>query len=126
MTTRVELFLEARGLPKLDVSSQTDAFAIVYAKPVGPTGMPSATWVEVGRTSVQYDTATPRWATQFVVDYAFETVQPLRIVLWDFDSLKSHDYIGACECRPRIGIDVPAVSALRCPPPPSQVSWRRL
>lgn len=138
MTSRIELFLEARGLPKLDTSSQTDAFAILYAKPVGPTGAPSATWCEIGRTTPQFDTATPRWATQFVLDYAFETVQPVRIVLWDFDSLSSHDYIGEgpAHARPHMQGDGPASArkGSHMHPPPSipsclsvclQARWRR-
>jgi hypothetical protein len=32
LTTKVELFLEASGLPNLDVGSKTDAFAVIEMK----------------------------------------------------------------------------------------------
>jgi hypothetical protein len=32
LTTKVELFLEASGLPNLDAGSKTDAFAIIEMK----------------------------------------------------------------------------------------------
>lgn len=123
MSSRIELFLEARNLPKLDAASQTDAFAIVYTKPVAAGGATSAAWVEIGRTGVQYDSSAPRWAQQFVLDYAFEAVQPLRIVLWDFDSAKSSDYIGEGALRASLRRVLDWGNAQDARPP--QASWRR-
>ncbi len=57
MQSRVEIFLEAAHLPRLDVGSQTDAYAVLEMNVGGR-------WTRVARTETIRDSANPRWSTQ--------------------------------------------------------------
>ncbi|RYE82986.1 MAG: hypothetical protein EOO65_04640 [Methanosarcinales archaeon] len=71
-----------------DVGSKTDAFVEMYVK--GRTGA----WEKVGQSETVFDNQNPAWTRQFMVDFRFEEVQPVKFVVWDFDSVSAHDYIG--------------------------------
>ncbi len=87
MHSHVELFFEASGLPRLDVGSSTDAYAVLEVQQGG-------TWVRVARTETVRDSATPRWSAQIATDYQFEAVQNMRLVAWDDDSPGTADDLG--------------------------------
>jgi hypothetical protein len=113
LSTKVQLRIRAGGLPRLDVMSKSDPFCAVLAKGaslVGPDGAPLTVsqrhapggappaWREVGRTETVHNTDRPSFSTTVVVDYVFEEVQPLKLVLWDDDGPGSApDYIGEFE-----------------------------
>ena len=48
----------------MDTFSNSDAFCVVYIN-----------GIEIGRTEVVYDSQTPRFTTQFQIDYFFEEKQ---------------------------------------------------
>jgi hypothetical protein len=79
LSSKVEIHLSCDNLPKLDTFSNTDPFAVLY---IGKEGH----YREVGRTNTIDDTQFPRWTTQFVVDFFFEEVQNMKVVVYDRDS----------------------------------------
>jgi len=91
--SRIEIFLSARDLQKLDITSNTDAFAIISI--IYSDGSKET----IGRTEVIYDTQNPEFNTQIAIDYFFEELQTIEVVLYDEDvkgstNLADHDYIG--------------------------------
>ena len=76
MSEKVGLFLSASGLPKMDVTSNTDPFAVMFVKD-RKTGQ----LVKCGRTDAIMDTQTPQWPTQFILEYFFEATQEITIRL---------------------------------------------
>lgn len=104
--SKVELRLAALNLPNLDVLSKSDPQIFVFQKslqvpPPGQTGREY--WLELGRTEVIRDSLNPRFTKPIVLDYYFEHVQTLCIVVVDSDStdpkspLSAHDYLGCVE-----------------------------
>jgi len=96
LVTKVEVFLSAKGLQKLDTFSNSDPFAVLYAK------HSNGQIVELGRTETIWDTQTPKWTKQFLLDFHFESIQKLEIKLYDRDSpeeqrLEKHDFLGSAE-----------------------------
>ena len=103
-------------MPKLDLMSHSDPFAVLYvprhqvpmvhdasgasAGGRAPGGDASQDWVEVGRTERLKNCPHPHFTTPFVVDFAFEERQPLLVEFYDSDrqgaaALAAHDYIGS-------------------------------
>ncbi|GMF44707.1 unnamed protein product [Phytophthora fragariaefolia] len=94
-TSSVELSLSAKNLKDRDIITKSDPFAVLYAKT-------HAGWVEVGKTETKKDDLNPKWAKLFVIDYHFESVQQLKVDVYDHDSaspdkLKEQDYIGGAD-----------------------------
>lgn len=90
-TTRVSLSFSLQNLPDLDVMSKTDATVVVYMS-VG-----NGPEVKIGQTEKAKDNLNPRFATPIVVDYQFEAVQKLRILVGDVDDHQT-EMIGAYNC----------------------------
>jgi len=94
LSEKVDFYLSCRGLPKMDITSNTDPFCVVFVK-----DPQTHSFVEMGRTDVIMDTQSPDWTCQFVIDYRFEEVQNLRVECYDEDAhgvrdLHRHDFIG--------------------------------
>eukprot|EP00164_Ancoracysta_twista_P020063 GFYU01035659.1.p1 GENE.GFYU01035659.1~~GFYU01035659.1.p1 ORF type:complete len:547 (-),score=114.01 GFYU01035659.1:615-2255(-) len=97
-TSRVELNLRCEGLKNMDTFSKTDSLIAVFEKSI-ETGK----WREVGRTGVIADSLSPRFMKSIVVDYFFESLQPLRFEIYDVDNfgetdLTKHRGFGVIEC----------------------------
>ena len=102
LSSRVEVTIGARGLPKMDRFSKSDPFAVLYL-------MSAGRWEEVGRTEMLTDNHNPDFTTQFHVTYMFEEVQNLKVEIYDSDkllangqphqTLTSHDFVGLHEFR---------------------------
>ena len=115
----IELSFHCRNLKKLDTMSNTDPFCVAFlSEPPKNTPPPasgaqggllsfsngmkpqkSMNAVEIGRTTVVYDTQNPDFATTFKVKYHFEENQMLTVKVFDEDkkgssNLRDHDYIG--------------------------------
>lgn len=94
LSSKVRLRLSATKLLRQDILSPSDAYAIVYTK----RGLRDTEWnVELARTEVCRDNDDPAWTTPIDIVFKFEEVQPLKIVIFDHDDLKDHDYIGEIE-----------------------------
>ena len=101
----VEIHLEAKGLPKLDVFSNSDPFAILYA-----VQQPERRKVQIACTvtftfyvvsnltitciissvpnitqEVIVDSQNPKWATGIKIPYSFEVVQEFIVEVYDKD-----------------------------------------
>ena len=98
---KIGLFFSAQGLPKMDVTSQTDAFVVVYCTKKSPVanGTDSAPKL-LGNTTVVKDSANPKWPDQLVIDYFFEAIQLITVKVYDQDAkalptdLSRHELIG--------------------------------
>lgn len=111
--TNIEIRISCKNLPNLDFLSKSDPFALVFVKDVQRLSTPStlaaqasssspssnggSDWREVGKTEIIYNNNNPSFSTAIELPYIFEEVQPIKIVLWDYDSHTSHDYIGEFE-----------------------------
>ncbi|KAE8890881.1 Copine-3 [Phytophthora fragariae] len=94
-TSSVELSLSAKDLKDRDIISKSDPFAVLYVKS-------GAGWTQLGKTEVKKDDLNPKWAKLFLVEFHFESVQQLKVEVYDQDSsspdkLKEQDHIGGAE-----------------------------
>ncbi len=92
LVEKVGLFISARGLTKMDTFSNTDPFAVLYIK-----DLKTGNFVKAGRTATVMDTQSPDFATQFILDYFFESVQEIAIKLFDKDGNSPEDRESAHE-----------------------------
>jgi len=97
---KVSLFFNCKGLPKMDVTSNTDPFIVVYEEdPHNKKPM------LLGNTSVIMDSQNPEWPDQLIINYKFEAIQKMTIKVYDKDSssplqqLNSHTLIGEIEFK---------------------------
>ena len=115
LSSNIEIRISCKGLPNLDLLSKSDTFAVVFIKdPLYATnpatlaasnnnssttsnGLGGSDWRELGKTEILYNNNDPSFATAIITPFIFEEVQPLKIVLWDYDEHSSHDYIGEYE-----------------------------
>lgn len=86
----VQLRITLSDLPRMDVLSKTDAFCIVNVKAGG-------VWTTIGNTETRWNEQSPSFAQVIAMQYRFEEVQELSIVVWDHDEFTRHDYIGQFE-----------------------------
>jgi len=93
----VQLHLEGFKLAKLDMTSKSDPFAVLYVRSTNP----EKPWEEIGRTETVKNNENPKFVKAFDFEYAFEKMTEIRIEVYDRDSgsekLADHDYIGASE-----------------------------
>lgn len=88
------LKLNARGLPKMDMTSHTDAFAVVFLEDA------SGQTVTLGHTHVMDDTENPTWDDEILVTYIPDTTQKVTVKVYDCEgsaaltNLAAHTFIG--------------------------------
>lgn len=93
---RTGIFISARGLPKMDITSNTDPFAVLYIK-----SLKDDQWKRAGNTEVIMDTQNPDWPVMFTMEYFFEMKQEIEVRIFDQDAGKpltdesQHDLIGS-------------------------------
>uniref|UniRef100_A0A8C5DWQ4 Copine-1-like n=1 Tax=Gouania willdenowi TaxID=441366 RepID=A0A8C5DWQ4_GOUWI len=92
--SKVELTISCTNLLKKDVGSQSDPLCVLLQKS-------GDKWSELGRTEQINNTASPSFSQRLRVDYHFETVQNLKLGVYDIDNstskLKDDDYLGGVE-----------------------------
>ena len=93
------MFVSAKNLPNMDLTSKTDPFCVVDIKTVG--NLPNVRPMErVGVSEVIMDTLNPQFAFAFEMNYHFEMSQDVVVTLYDKDSgapltrTSSHTLIG--------------------------------
>jgi len=97
---RVGLFFSCKGLPKMDVTSNTDPFIVVYEEDPNTKKK-----MLLGNTSVVMDSQNPEWPDQLIINYKFEAVQNLTIQVYDRDSsapltnFDKHEFIGEIQFK---------------------------
>ncbi|KUF72080.1 Copine-7 [Phytophthora nicotianae] len=94
-TSSVELSLSAKDLKDRDIISKSDPFAVLFVKS-------GSGWTKLGKTEAKKDDLNPSWTKLFLVEYHFESVQQLKVEVYDQDSsspdkLKDQDFIGGAE-----------------------------
>lgn len=90
-TTMLELSISCRNLTNKDTLSKSDPQCTLYIK-----NLSDKDWREIGKTEVINDDLNPHFVRKFLIDYNFETVQKLRFVLHDIDTV-SNDFLGQHE-----------------------------
>ncbi|XP_041639076.1 copine-1 isoform X2 [Cheilinus undulatus] len=92
--SKVELCISCKDLLDKDVSSKSDPLCVLLQK----TGN---SWTELGRTERLNNTSSPSFSQRLKVDYHFETVQNLKLGVYDIDNkskdLGDDDYLGGVE-----------------------------
>jgi len=90
----IDIFLSAENLPKMDMTSNSDPFAVAYL-----SNHRIEKGSEIFRTEVVKDSQHPRWTTNLRIPYKFEEMQYLTIQVFDEDKagspdLHHHDFVG--------------------------------
>ncbi|XP_029006220.1 copine-1 [Betta splendens] len=93
--TKVELSISCSNLLDKDVGSKSDPLCVLLQSSGGDK------WVELGRTERVKNCSNPSFSQHLLVDYHFETVQNLKLAVYDIDSsssdLKHDDFLGGAE-----------------------------
>ena len=74
---RTGIFISAEFLPKMDMTSNTDPFAVLYIK-----SLKDDLWKRAGHTEVIMDTQNPSWPIMFTMEYFFEMKQEIEVGLY--------------------------------------------
>mmetsp|Transcript_21058 Transcript_21058/g.35667 ORF Transcript_21058/g.35667 Transcript_21058/m.35667 type:complete len:496 (+) Transcript_21058:87-1574(+) len=93
---KVDLFVNAKSLPKMQTFSQTDSLAVIYMKNNHTNALD-----KIGMTPVIKDNQNPTWSTNFTLDYMFEITQEITIRVYQYnegkpinDAMSEHTFIG--------------------------------
>ena len=78
--SRLEIFLNGRGLGDLDFFSKSDPYVKVYFE-----RKQNGQWNLIGRTETIDNDLNPNWKKTFMLDYVFETTQNVRFEVFDDD-----------------------------------------
>ena len=92
---KISLFFNAKNLTKMDYTSNTDSFIVVFSEDAKTKKI-----TKLGNTSVVKDSQHPEFPDQLVIDYKFETIQRFILKVYDQDAnaplqdLDKHSLIG--------------------------------
>uniref|UniRef100_A0A3B4VF29 Copine I n=1 Tax=Seriola dumerili TaxID=41447 RepID=A0A3B4VF29_SERDU len=93
--TKVELSVSCSDLLDKDVGSKSDPLCVLLQKTGGDS------WTELARTERLKNTSSPSFSQRLRLDYHFETVQNLKLGIYDIDNstsdLGDDDYLGGIE-----------------------------
>uniref|UniRef100_A0A7N6AIH0 Copine-3 n=1 Tax=Anabas testudineus TaxID=64144 RepID=A0A7N6AIH0_ANATE len=93
--TKVELSVSCSNLLDKDVGSKSDPLCVLLQSTGGDK------WIELGRTEQVKNCSSPSFSERLRVDYQFETVQNLKLAVYDIDNstsnLNDDDYLGGVE-----------------------------
>jgi len=87
---QVELYISCRGLKDLDFFGKSDP----KVKLLGQT---QGNWTQLGVTETLKDNLNPDFKKTIIVDFMFESKQPLKFEVWDVDDSGKDDLIGSVE-----------------------------
>ncbi|XP_033483611.1 copine-1 isoform X2 [Epinephelus lanceolatus] len=92
--SKVELSISCTDLLDKDVGSKSDPLCVLLQKA-------GDKWTELGRTEHLINTSSPSFSQRLRLDYHFETVQNLKLGVYDIDNaskdLGDDDYLGGVE-----------------------------
>uniref|UniRef100_A0A3Q3GVH5 Copine-3 n=1 Tax=Labrus bergylta TaxID=56723 RepID=A0A3Q3GVH5_9LABR len=93
--SKVELCVSCTDLLDKDVGSKSDPLCVLLQKTGGDS------WTELGRTERLMNSSSPSFSQRLRIDYHFETVQNLKLGVYDIDNsstdLGDDDYLGGVE-----------------------------
>lgn len=90
LSMKLNLYISARKLKDLDITSKSDPCAALFEFSNGK-------WVKLGQTETIKDQLNPDFEKALEVAYHFEKLQKLKFVLIDDDGSGSYDTIGEVE-----------------------------
>ncbi|KAK6185840.1 hypothetical protein SNE40_007986 [Patella caerulea] len=94
--SKVDVRIECKNLMNKDTTSKSDPCAVLYISRAG------GKLQEAGRTENVKNCLDPQFAESITVDYYFEEVQNVKIVIYDVDNktpeLNDDDFLGGIEC----------------------------
>ncbi|KAK3739510.1 hypothetical protein QZH41_005061 [Actinostola sp. cb2023] len=96
--SKVELHISCRGLLDKDTTSKSDPLAALLMQDKG------GNWYEFARTERVKNNLNPDFSQAITVDYYFEMVQKLKLVVYDVDNASKKlddddDFLGEMECN---------------------------
>uniref|UniRef100_A0A667YGN8 Copine-3 n=1 Tax=Myripristis murdjan TaxID=586833 RepID=A0A667YGN8_9TELE len=93
--SKVELCVSCSDLLDKDVGSKSDPLCVLLQSTGGDN------WTELARTEHVQNSSSPSFSQRLRVDYHFETVQNLKLAVYDIDNktsdLRDDDFLGAAE-----------------------------
>ncbi|XP_035515561.1 copine-1-like [Morone saxatilis] len=93
--SKVELSVSCSDLLDKDVGSKSDPLCVLLQSSGGDK------WTELGRTERLKNSSSPSFSQRLRLDYHFETVQNLKLGVYDIDNssadLGDDDYLGGVE-----------------------------
>jgi len=97
LSSKIELFVKIKHVPKLDYMSPSDPFVVFSMQ-----DQRSKNWMQFAYTEIVWDNPNPVFVKPIVIDYMFEEVQLVRLDVYDADShdlrnLSNHDFVGRYE-----------------------------
>lgn len=96
---RVDLFISATDLPKMQMFSGSDCFAVIYMR----DRVDFDKWHKLHTTQVKQDTQKPVWTDHFPIDYYFELDQKMKVKIFHSNPKESpddedkHKYLGCVD-----------------------------
>ena len=75
--TTIEIHVSCKNLPNKDVFSKSDPMVVLFAEERNS----ARSWKELGRTEVIQNNVSPRFLTPFRVEYHFEEMQKLKVLV---------------------------------------------
>ncbi|RWS07463.1 copine-8-like isoform X2 [Dinothrombium tinctorium] len=91
-TSLVELSIACEGLANKDVISKSDPQCVVFMKDSFHDH-----FIEIGKTEVIQNSLNPNFVKKFILNYNFETIQKIKIEVWDIDEVTENDFMGSIE-----------------------------
>ena len=90
LSMKLNLYISARKLKDLDITSKSDPYASLYE-------YKSNNWVKIGQTETIKNQLNPDFETALEFEYFFEKLQKLKFVIYDDDGAGGSEKIGEME-----------------------------
>lgn len=97
LSSKLDLFVSLKNVPKLDVMSPSDPFVVFSIR-----NNQNEQYQIFEYSEIVWDNSNPDFVKQIQIDYLFEEVQRIKLDFYDADTenqynLKDHDFIGTFE-----------------------------
>merc|ERR1719397_2059939 len=97
LSSKLDLFVSCKNVPKLDVMSPSDPFVVYSIR-----NNQNEQYQIFEYSEIVWDNSNPDFVKQIQIDYLFEEVQRIKLDFYDADTenqynLKEHDYIVSFE-----------------------------
>jgi len=91
LRSKIEISIWCDNLHNRDVYTKSDPFVQVFTRQNS-----TSSWILVGKTETIMNNLNPRFSKHMAMDFIFEAMQELRVLVCDYDSTSDHDFLGQC------------------------------